>query len=282
MPRVPKARSRWKLFLAIGLLLVSIGVVGAVCLRLQSRPLQTMQRNAKPQRPLPPPKVALYRSEAEPPSKHHPKHVIKVWLTTYKGRTFRITQLPRCEHMEAVIAHEPSGETMQQAKKRFGGVAAMTGSFHDPRTMVLVDYLQRKGRVSSDVTTGRWFLAITWGQVSDISDNYMLVRGKSGVSVIALGQRLVPLHRDHFSLQFMNKVTDRMALGLSRNYIFIVQGKSDIWRLAHFMQHKLPVKVALNSDGGHTVYGKAPVHIVFRWRSMRKADQMTEKAVLVQ
>jgi len=64
----------------------------------------------------------------------------------------------------------------------------------------------------------------------------------------------------------MNRVTDRMALGLSHDYIFIVQGKSDIWRLADFMQEKLPCDVAVNSDGGHVVRGRAPVHIVFRWR----------------
>jgi hypothetical protein len=178
--------------------------------------------------------------------------------------------------MEAVIAHEPGGETVQQAKKRLGGAAAMTGSFHEPRTMVLADFLQRQGNISSHATTGRWFLAITWGQVSDISDNYLLVKGKSGVSVIALGQRLVPLHRDGFSVRFMNRVTDRMALGLSRNYIFIVQGKSDIWRLAHFMQHELPVRIALNADGGHTVRGKAPVHIVFRWRTPAGRRSLTD------
>jgi hypothetical protein len=178
-----------------------------------------------------------------------------------------VTQLPRCEHLEAIITHEPSGETLRQAKQRLGGVAAMTGSFHDPRTMVPVDFLQRKGAISSRATTGRWFLAITWGRVADISDNYLLVKGKPGVSVIALGQRLVPLHRDGFPLSFMNRVTDRMAFGISRDYLFIVQGQSDLWRLADFMQRKLPVKIALNADGGHTVKGRAPIHIVFRWRA---------------
>jgi len=258
----------WRI--AVAICVTALGALfAAAVLRPTSpapQPTSPTPRQDTVKSPLPA-KVRVYRSEREPPPKEHSKHIIKVWLTEHKGRTFRVIQLPRCEHMEAVIAHEPSGETVQRAKRRLGGVTAMTGSFHDPRTMALVDFLQRKGNISSHATTGRWFLAITWGQVSDISDNYLLVKGKSGVSVIALGQRLVPLHRDGFSLGFMNRVTDRMALGMSKNYIFIVQGKSDIWRLAHFMQHKLPVKIALNSDGGHTVRGKAPVHIVFRWRT---------------
>ena len=64
----------------------------------------------------------------------------------------------------------------------------------------------------------------------------------------------------------MNRVTDRMAIGVNSNFIFIVQGRSDIWRLADFIGHKLPVTTAINCDGGHVVRGKAPVHIVFRWR----------------
>jgi hypothetical protein len=83
---------------------------------------------------------------------------------------------------------------------------------------------------------------------------------------MALGQRLIPLQRDGFSLAFMNRVTDRMAIGVNDYFIFIVQGKSSIWRLADFMRRKLPCKTAINSDGGHVVRGKAPVHIVFRWK----------------
>jgi hypothetical protein len=214
-----------------------------------------------------PAKVEVFRSERIPePKMFHPKHEVIVWRTRYKGRTFQVIQLPRCEHLEAIISHEPGGETLMQAEKRLGGVAAMSGSFHDPRTLVPVDFLQRQGVVTSSAQTGRWFLAITWGQVSDISDNYLLVKDKAGVDVIALGQRLVPLHEDGFSTAFMNQVTDRMALGLGKNYIYIVQGKSDIWRLASFMEKTLPITIAINSDGGHVVKGRAPVHIVFRWR----------------
>lgn len=224
-------------------------------------------RTALPSTASSPHRVRIYRSEAKPPPRSHPKHAAKVWLTKHKDRTFRVIQLPRCQHMEALISYSPIGETLQQAKKRLGGAAAMTGSFHHPKTMALADFFQRKGSVISEVTTGRWFLAIVNGEVSAISDNYMLVRGKSETSVIALGQRLVPLHRDGFSLSFMNQVTDRMALGLNKRYLFIVQGKSDIWRLADFMNHKLPCKIAINADGGHVVRGRAPTHIVFRWRS---------------
>lgn len=222
--------------------------------------------------PRPPvhPKVSVYRSEAKPPPKKHPRHRLKVWMATHRGRSFRVIQLPRCEHLEAVIAYNPAGETMAHAKKRKGGVAACTGSFHHPKSMALADFLQRKGAVVSHATTGRWFLAIFGNGKMRISDNYMLVKANPDVSVIALGQRLVPLHQDGFSVRFMNRVTDRMALGMSRHYIFLVQGKSDNWRLAHFMRTNLPCKIALNADGGHVVRGKAPVHIAFRWRKQQR------------
>jgi len=197
----------------------------------------------------------------------HPAHVVKVWLTTHKERTFRVTQLPRCEHLEAVITHEPSGETLQQAKERMGGVAAITGSFHHPRSYSLADFLQKDGTIYAHATTGRWFVRFTEDGPIDISGDYMKIKWKDGVSAMALGQRLVPLHQDGFSLRFMNQQTDRMAIGINEHYIYIVQGKSDIWRLADFMSTQLPVKVAINSDGGHVVHGKAPVHIVFRWIS---------------
>lgn len=225
-----------------------------------------------------PAKVYVYRSEAKPPSRPHPKHVVKVWTTTYKKRVFRVTQLPRCRHMEAVISYEPVGETKERAKQRLHGVAVCTGSFHNPRSMSLADFLQRNGNVSSHATTGRWFFAVQENGDLDMSNNYMLVKGRSGVSVITLGQRLLPLHRDGFSVAFMNRVTDRMALGLGHDYIFIVQGKSDLWRLADFMAKQLPCKVALNADGGHVVRGRSPVHIVFRWRN----QPVTQKAEVTQ
>ena len=197
----------------------------------------------------------------------HPKHVVKVWLTEHRGRTFRVVQLPRCEHMEPVISYNRRGETKEQAKERLGGVAVSSGAFHNSKSMALADFYQIDGSIVSSATTGRWFFAVMDGGQMDLSGDYGLFKHTPGVTALALGQRLAPvLHKDGFSTRFMNRVTDRMALGMSHDYIFIVQGKSDIWRLADFMQEKLPCDVALNADGGHVVRGRAPVHIVFRWR----------------
>jgi hypothetical protein len=196
----------------------------------------------------------------------HPPHVVKVWMVRYKRRTFRIIQLPRCEHLETVITYDPSGETVAHAKKRLGGVAACTGSFHNPKSMVLADFLQRRGTIVCPARTGRHCVVLDGNGALNISGDYAAMKGNSGYSAIALGQRLVPLQRDGFSLAFINKTTDRMAVGLNRNFIFIVQGKSDIWKLAGFLRTQLPVRTAVNCDGGHVVRGKGPVHLVFRWR----------------
>lgn len=199
-------------------------------------------------------------------SKWHPPHVLKVWMTKHKGRTFRVTQLPRCEHIETLITYDGSGETLKQAKLRTGGIAACTGSFHNPQTMALADFLQRNGAVVSPARTGRCFMAVHADGSLQISGDYGAVKGRTGVSALALGQRLLPLQQDGFSKAFMNEVTDRMAVALNKNFIFIIQGKSDIWRLADFIAHKLPANSAINCDGGHVVRGKGPVHIVFRWK----------------
>ncbi len=196
----------------------------------------------------------------------HPPHKVKVWTTTHKGRMFRVIQLPHCEHLETVLSYNPSGETVKQAKERLGGVAACTGSFHNSSSMVLADFFQKKGSLISGAKTGRSFVAIDECGRLCISNDYATFKRKPGVSALALGQRLVPLQRDGFSTAFMNRVTDRMAVGLNDNFIFIIQGKSDIWRLAHFIQNKLPVDSAINCDGGHVVRGKGPVHMVFRWK----------------
>lgn len=201
------------------------------------------------------------------PSQWHPPHVVKVWMAVHKGRTFRVTQLPHCEHIETLITYDGSGETLKQAKQRTGGIAACTGSFHNSQTMALADFLQRDGAVLSPARTGRNYMAVHASGGLDISGDYSAVKGKTGVSALALGQRLLPLQRDGFSTAFMNRVTDRMAVGLNANFIFIIQGKSDIWRLAHFIEHKLPARTAINCDGGHVVRGKGPVHIVFRWKT---------------
>lgn len=211
--------------------------------------------------------VILRAESVEPKqSAWHPPHTVKVWMARHKDRTFRITQLPRCEHLEMVISYEPSGETLARAKQRLGGVAACTGSFHHPQTMALADFLQRNGSVLAASRTAR--CVISNGDMGrlDISDDISCVVRKSGVNALKLGQRLVPLQHDGFTTAFMNRQTDRMAIGLNSNFIYIVQGKSDIWRLAHFMGTKLPLSSAVNSDGGHVVRGKAPVHLVFRWK----------------
>jgi len=200
-------------------------------------------------------------------NKWHPPHVLKVWTAKHKGRTFRVIQLPNCEHIEAIISYNPKGETLKQAKERCGGIAACTGSFHNSYSMALADFMQRDGIILSSATTGRGFFAVDSDGRMIISNAYNEIKGKSGIRAIALGQRLAPhLHQDGFSKAFMNKVTDRMALGMNDNFIFIIASKTDIWRLAHFIQNKLPVKRAINCDGGHVVRGKAPVHIVFKWK----------------
>lgn len=207
----------------------------------------------------------------------HPPHKVKAWTTRHKSRTFRVIQLPHCEHIETLITYNPAGETVRRAKLKSNGIAACTGSFHNPSSMALADFLQRNGSVLSPARTGRGFFAVHADRRLEISKDYHLIKGKTGVSALALGQRLLPLERDGFSVGFMNRVTDRMAIGLNKNFIFIVQGKSDIWRLSHFMQHKLPITTAINCDGGHVVKGKGPVHIVFRW-----ATDSLEETIIAQ
>ena len=205
-------------------------------------------------------------SNAQPAEPKCPDHSIRKWVTTYRGRRFQVTRLPRCTHIEPVIAYNPRGETKERAQERLSGVAVCSGSFHHPRTMAIADFLQTKGEVISDPTTNRWFLAVLENGELEICGDHKVLKDRPGISALALGQRLVPLRRDGFSRSFMNEVTQRMALGLTQDSIYIVQGKSDIRRLADFMQRKLHCVSAINADGGHVVYGKAPVHIVFRWR----------------
>lgn len=197
----------------------------------------------------------------------HPPHCVKVWTTRHRGRIYRVTQLPRCEHVETIIAYNSSGETLARAKKRLGGIAACTGSFHNTQSYCLADFVQKDGEIISSARTGRAIVTINQDGILGISNDYCTIKGQSGISALALGQRLIPLMRDGFSLAFMNRITPRMAIGLNDNFIFIVQSKTSIWHLADFMKRKLPCKVAVNSDGGHVVRGKAPVHIVFRWKT---------------
>jgi len=187
-------------------------------------------------------------------------------MARYGGFVFRTVQMPRCEHIQAVITYNPSGETGERAKIRMRGIVAATASYHNPQTMSLADFLQRDGRILSSRQTGRWFFAGFNGSPR-IGGNYLLVRQKKGVDVVAMGSRLVPFHLDGFSQSFANKVTDRMAVGMSKTRIFVVQGKANLWKLSGFMKEKLRCRLAINGDGGHVVRGKSPVHIVFRWRA---------------
>jgi hypothetical protein len=132
--------------------------------------------------------------------------------------------------------------------------------------MAIADFLQKQGSVFQGARTGRCFVAVNSNGKVHISRDYAQIKGKPDVSALALGQSLVPLQMDGFSKGFMNRDTGRMAIGTNSNFLYIVQGKSDIWRLAQFMKRKLPVTRAVNSDGGHVIQGKAPVHVVFRWK----------------
>ena len=258
---------------AVGALVVAIAV--ATCLVIVARSAhkpharRTCQRVSRVLKPSE--SAAMLGGTRVRPrvSKWHPPHEVKVWTAVYKTRIFRVIQLPHCEHIETVIAYNRCGESVKQAKMRNHGVAACTGSFHNPQTMALADFVQQKGSIVSSARTGRPFVCIGECGRLDISQDYAQVKGKRGVSALALGQRLVPIEQDGFSLAFMNEVTDRMAVGLNTNFIFIVQGKSDIWKLAEFLRTRLPVQSAINCDGGHVVRGKGPVHLVFRWKTAK-------------
>lgn len=215
---------------------------------------------------LPPVKKDVPKTAIAEKKTWHPRHQMKVWTTRYGGASYRVIQLPRCEHLETVITYTPNGETFQQAKTRIGGIAVMSGSFHHPQSFSLADLLQREGTIANPAMTKRYFLVISAQGIPSISGDYAQYLRKPGVSMIALGQRLLPLEQDGFSLRFMNQVTERVALGMNKNYLFVVQAKTTIWRLASFLRQRLPCTTAINSDGGHVVQGLAPVHIVFRWR----------------
>ncbi len=237
-----------------------LGVVAMLSVRL-SRGRRPAAKTTGVLRPM-----VLSEPEVCPPPKWRPPNVLKVWTTRYRGKVFRVTQLPRSDSIETLITYDLSGETIARAKKRVGGVAAIPGSFHHPKSLNLADFLQRQGRMLVGARTGRFFLAIECDGRVTVSNEYSRVKRSPGISALALGQRLLPLKRDKFSLAFMNQQTDRIALAMNSNYMFIVQGKSDIWKLAQFIRVQLPATSAINCDGGHVVRGKAPVHVVFRWR----------------
>ncbi|NLB96963.1 MAG: hypothetical protein GX785_14805 [Armatimonadetes bacterium] len=230
--------------------------------------------------PPPPPKpkpkpvdVVIPLPDPPPERKWHPRHQSKTWLTKYRGRIFRTTQLPRCEHVEMLVTYHPApGVTRAQVKQRTGAIVVCTGSYHHPQTMALADYLQRDGRVLMGRRTQRGILTSDTTKVVDILDE--IVRGNE-VSALALGSRLVPFKLDGFSVAFANKQTDRMAIGLTKGYIFVVQGVSDLWCLGRFFEEVLGCSKAINADGGHVVKGRGPVHIAFRWRKSPPPQQQS-------
>ncbi len=220
-----------------------------------------------PDRPRPvKPAAGVFPSVPTARTAYHPPHVLKVWTLKHRGRVFRCIQMPRCEHLEAVLAYNWSGETMQQVKKRLEGAAVCTDGFVHSTSYAPADFLQDRGRALSRAATGRWMFVINSTGEMDIHGNYMLVKGQKGVTAAALGQSLVPLKYDGFSKAFMNRVTDRMGIGLTKHHVFIGAGSSDIWRFAKLFEEVLHCQVAINTDGGHVIRGKSSTHIVFRWK----------------
>lgn len=198
----------------------------------------------------------------------HPSHQVIIWTTRFHGRIFRVIKLPRCEHIQTIITYKPPGETKEEAKKRLQGAAVCTASFYHRRLSRPVDFFRRLGRriTGQEVKTKRYFLAIYPDRHLEISKDYKKLASNDKVDLIALGQRLVPFHHDGFSAAFANERTDRMALGLTENRIYLVQARTDLWRLGKFLEKRLSCQIAVNCDGGHAVKGKSPFHLVFRWK----------------
>jgi len=217
-------------------------------------------------------KVELPQPEKKP--KKHPSHKVVVWTTEYRDRTFRVIKLPRCEHIQTIITYNPAGETKEEAKERVGGIAVCSASFYDPKTMKPVDFFRSEGTEIVGRQVGRWFLAIFPDGQLEITNDYDMLRADPAIDAVALGQRLVPFHHDGFTTEFANRVTDRMALGFSRERIYIVQGNSDLWVMGEFMDEVLYCDIAINTDGGHSVKGISPFHLVFKWKepTEQKAD----------
>lgn len=195
----------------------------------------------------------------------HPKHEVKVWLTKFRGFTFSVIQLPRCNHVEVIPTYEPAGETKEAAKKRLGGFAVCSGNFYDCKTNCPVDYFRRGGNVIKGREVGRFFLAIHPDRQIKLSHDYQWLKANPNINAVALGQVLKPFQLDGFSLEFQNQPKDRMGLGFTSAYIYIVQGKTDVWTFAAFFDKVLKCNEAINTDGGHVVRGKSPFHVVFRW-----------------
>lgn len=175
-----------------GLTLIVVAIlIGVVCLHHQSssaqplRPLpQSMVMPPQSMVTLPPVKKDVPKTAIAEKKTWHPRHQMKVWTTRYGGASYRVIQLPRCEHLETVITYTPNGETFQQAKTRIGGIAVMSGSFHHPQSFSLADLLQREGTIANPAMTKRYFLVISAQGIPSISGDYAQYLRKPGVSMI--------------------------------------------------------------------------------------------------
>lgn len=206
----------------------------------------------------------------------HPKHQMTVWTTRYKKTVFRVIKLPRCEHLEIVFTYCLPGETKEQAKKRLNGVTACTGCFYNPAELRPVDFFRRNGQKIVGKEQGRCFLATFPDGRIELSKDYRLLENQE-IDALALGQMLVPFSYDGFNDYFANIQTDRMALGFSKKHLYIIQGKTSLWKLTKFIQEKLYCDLAINTDGGHAVKGYSPFHLVFRWQKANSPDQKPAK-----
>ncbi len=196
----------------------------------------------------------------------HPSHEVLVSVVRYQHRIFHVVRLPRCEHLEAVITNEPSGETLAQAKQRMGGVASIPAPSMTPTASLSPISSSATapsnpapppaaGCSSSPPTASSTSPATTRStKASPASPRWPWASASSPSTATAS------------TTSCMKRRTERMAIGLTKEDIYLVEANTDIPRLAAFMKNKLKVEIALNSDGGHVVHGNAPVHLIFRWR----------------
>ena len=198
----------------------------------------------------------------------HPRHEARVWTTKFRKTIFRVVKLPNCNHLETIITYRLPGETKECAKKRLGGVAVCTACFYNPTNLRPVDFFRRNGKITVGREIGRPFLKINENGPIEISRDYSTLYQDPSCDALALGPQLVPYYHDGFSMDFASQKTDRMALAMTRNYLYIVQGKTNLKTLEKFINKKLRSNSAINTDGGHSVKGYSPFHLVFRWKKL--------------
>lgn len=199
---------------------------------------------------------------------NHPRHEVVVFEKKYRNRNFLVVRLPHCEHLEMIVAYNPEAETKRQAKERTGGIAVSTGPFYNMTTKTPVDRVMKNGKsLSHDVADRTVLVVLPSGKLKLTRDFEMV---KNIDEAAALGQTLIPFSYDGFSKKFANQKTARNAIGITKEHIYIVQTTSDLWRLSSFMEKELDCQSAINCDGGHTVKGKSPFHLVFRWKNLPK------------